>query len=169
MAEVKVTKDLENKQLIIEATFDAPKEKLWRAYTDKEWFEKWWGPEGWETTTKEFNFTPGGRIHYCMKCVDENQGEWFGQESWGLTVINEIDDQNSYSATDHFSDASGVANTEMPGMTLAVEFKESDGKTTVINRTITETAEQLEQLLNMGMVEGFSSQLNRLEALVSAE
>lgn len=168
MAEVKVTKDLENKQLIIEATFDAPKDKLWRAYTEKDQFEQWWGPEGWETTTKEFNFAPGGRVHYCMKCVDENQGEWFGQESWGVTTINEIDPGNSYSATDHFSDESGAVNTEMPGMTLAVEFKEVDGKTVVVNRTITETAEQLEQLIKMGMVEGFSSQLNKLEALVTA-
>ena len=81
MSQTKVTKDLENKTLIIERTFDAPAQKLWRAYADKEWFEQWWGPEGWQTTTKEFTFAPGGRIHYAMKCVDENQGEWFGQES----------------------------------------------------------------------------------------
>ena len=40
MDKTKVTKDLENKTLTIERTFDAPKEKLWRAYTDKEWFKK---------------------------------------------------------------------------------------------------------------------------------
>lgn len=167
MAEVKVTKDLENKQVIIEVTFDAPKEKLWRAYTTKEQFEKWWGPEGWQTTTKEFDFRPGGRIHYGMKCVDENQGEWFGQESWGITTIDEIDEMNSYRATDSFADADGNINESMPSMTLAIEFKEENGKTTVINRTITETTEQLEQLINMGMVEGFSSQINRLEALLA--
>ena len=168
MADVRVNKDLENKQLIIEATFNAPLEKLWKAYTTKEQFEKWWGPEGWETTTKEFDFKPGGRVHYCMKCTDPNQKEWYGQEAWGLTIINEIDEPNSYSATDHFSDESGVPNTEMPTMTLAVAFRHEDGKTTVVNRTITETVEQLEQLLKMGMVEGFSSQLNRLEQLVAA-
>lgn len=166
MAEVKVTKDLDNKTLTIEATFNASKDKLWRAYTDKEWYEKWWGPEGWETTTKEFNFAPGGRVHYCMKCVDKNQGEWYGQESWGMTTIQEIDEPNSYSASDQFSDAEGKVNTELPSMTLAVEFKEENGKTTVINRTITETAEQLEELIKMGMIDGFKSQLNRLEKLV---
>jgi uncharacterized protein YndB with AHSA1/START domain len=168
MTDVKVNKDLENKQLTIEATFNAPLEKLWNAYTTKEQFEKWWGPEGWETTTKEFDFKPGGRVHYCMKCVDQNQKEWYGQESWGLTIIEEINEPNSYRATDHFTDESGVPNTQMPSMTLAVEFKEENGKTTVINRTITETADQLEQLVKMGMVEGFSSQLNKLEQLVEA-
>lgn len=166
MTEVQVNKDLENKQLVITVTFDAPIEKLWKAYTTKEQFEKWWGPEGWETTAKEFDFKPGGRVHYCMKCVDKNQGEWYGQESWGMTTINEIDEPNSYSATDRFSDADGNINSELPPMTLGVEFKEENGKTTVTNRTITETAEQLEQLIKMGMVEGFSSQLNRLEKLV---
>jgi uncharacterized protein YndB with AHSA1/START domain len=169
MADVKVTKDLENKQLIIEATFVASKDKLWKAYTEKEQFEKWWGPEGWETTTKEFDFKPGGRVHYCMKCVDEKQAEWFGQESWGMTIIEEIDEFNSYSARDHFTDAEGKLNTDMPSMTLSVEFNEVDGKTTVINRTITETAEQLEELIKMGMVEGFKSQLNRLYQLVEGQ
>lgn len=168
MAEVTVNKDLENNTLTIEATFDAPLEKLWNAYTTKEQFEKWWGPEGWETTAKEFNFTPGGRVHYGMKCVDPNQKDWYGQESWGMTTIEEIDEPNRYRATDRFADADGNVNNELPSMTLEVEFKEQDGKTTVTNRTITSTSEQLEQLINMGMVEGFKSQLNRLYALVES-
>ena len=78
MNETKVTKDLESKTLIIERSFNAPKDRLWQFYAVKEKFEQWWGPEGWETTTKEFDFTPGGQVHYAMKCVDEAQGEWFG-------------------------------------------------------------------------------------------
>lgn len=166
MKDVKVTKNLEGCQLIIEASFNAPKERLWHAYTNKDWFERWWGPEGWETTTKEFDFNPGGRVHYCMRCVDKNQSEWFGQESWGLTIIEEIDPQNSYTARDHFSDETGAINSDLPAMVLSVQFLESDGVTKVINKTITETKEQLEELIKMGMVEGFSSQLNRLESLV---
>lgn len=167
MAEVNVTKDLENNTLIIEYVANAPKEKVWRAYAEKEMFEKWWGPEGWETTTKEFDFRPGGRVHYCMKCVDENQGEWFGQESWGLVVMQEVNAPDSFMGKDYFSDAEGNQNSEMPGQTMSVELVEEDGKTRIISRSITETPEQLEELLKMGMVEGFSSQLNRLEALLA--
>lgn len=72
MAEVNVTKDLENKLLIIEHIANGSKEKVWQAYADKELFEKWWGPEEWETTAKEFDFRLGGRIHYDMHCVDTN-------------------------------------------------------------------------------------------------
>ena len=168
MADVKVTKDLENKTLIIEYVANAPKEKVWQAYADKEWFEKWWGPEGWETTTKEFNFTPGGRVHYCMKCVDKNQGEWYGQESWGLVEMEEINAPDSFTGKDYFSDAEANKNSDMPGQTMSVELVEEDGKTRIISRSITETAEQLEGLIKMGMVEGFSSQLNKLNQLLAA-
>lgn len=167
MEKTKVTKDVENKTLIIERTLDAPKEKVWRAYADKEWFEKWWGPEGWQTTAKEFDFKPGGRVHYGMKCVDENQGEWFGQESWGLMQIETIDEPNKFTARDYFCDPEGNINTDMPSQMFSVEFVEEDGKTRLINRAMPETVEQLEQLIKMGMAEGFSSQLKRLEVLLA--
>ncbi len=167
MADVKVTKDLENKTLTIEYALSAPKEKVWRAYADKEWFEKWWGPEGWETTTKQFDFKPGGTIHYGMKCVDKSQGEWFGQESWGLMKIESVDEPNSFTAKDYFSDPEGGIKEDMPGQQFVVELIEENGKTRLISRSIVESAEQLEELIKMGMVEGFSSQLNKLDRLVA--
>lgn len=167
MDKTKVTKDLENKTLTIERIFDAPKEKLWRAYADKEWFEKWWGPEGWETTTKEFNFAPGGKIHYGMKCVDENQGEWFGKESWGLMQIESVDEPNSFTAMDYFSNPEGSADETMPSQKFVVELVDENGSTRLVCRCVTETADQLEELVKMGMVEGFSSQMNKLEQLLA--
>lgn len=168
MAETRVTKDLDNNTLIIERTFDAPIDKLWQAHTDKDMFEKWWGPEGWETTAKEFDFKPGGRIHYGMKCVDKNQGDWFGQTSWGLTIIDSVDKPNGYKGYDYFSDESGKIDEKLPPMAMEVDFKEEDGKTTVTHRAITDTPEQLEEVVKMGMAEGFDSQLNRLEKLLQS-
>lgn len=169
MDKTKVTKDLENKTLTIERSFDAPQELLWQYFADKERFEKWWGPEGWETTCKEFNFAPGGRVHYGMKCVDENQGEWFGQESWGVMSIEEIDAPNSFTYTDYFSDADGTLNKDMPALVVVNEFSEADGRSTFRSRSVADSAEQIEQLLAMGMVEGFSSQLNKLDALFAED
>lgn len=167
MEKVKVSKNPENKTLTIEQTFDTTKENLWRAYSKKEWFEKWWGPEGWETTTSEFDFQPGGKIHYCMKNVDKNQGEWFGQVSCGLMEIRKVDELNSFSAVDYFSDTEGAVNEQMPSQKMEVEFVEEEGKAHLISRSVMESAEQLEELLEMGMVEGFTSQLNKLEKLLN--
>lgn len=166
MPDVKVTKDLENKKLIIEYVANGPLEKVWRAYATKDWFEKWWGPEGWETTVKEFTFTPGGRVHYGMKCVDKNQGEWFGKTSWGLMEIQAVEDAKSFTYKDYFSDEAGTLNKDMPVLTITNEFTEQDGKTRIVSTSLADSAEQIEQLIKMGMVEGFSSQLAKLDLLV---
>lgn len=168
MDKTKVTKDLANKTLTIERSFDAPKEKVWRAYADKNMFEAWWGPEGWQTTAKTHDFRAGGKIHYGMKCVDKNQGEWFGKESWGLMEIETIDEPNSFTAKDYFCSPDGTVDTTMPVSRFKVEFIEENSQTRLVCNSLSETVEQLEQLVKMGMIEGFSSQLNKLEALLKA-
>lgn len=168
MAELKIDKDLDNKTLTLTYVADGPKDKVWRAYADKEWFEKWWGPEGWETTTKQFDFRPGGVVHYGMKCVDENQGEWFGQISWGLMDVQSVDEGNSFTYQDFFSDENGSKNTELPALTVTNTFTEENEKTTIVSRSVADSAEQIEELLKMGMAEGFASQLRKLDSLVNA-
>lgn len=166
MSELKVTKDLENKKLITEYLAAGPKDKVWAAYTQKDMFEKWWGPEGWVTTAKEFNFTPGGRVHYGMKCIDENQGEWFNQTSWGLMEIKAIEEGKSFTYGDFFADEAGNINKDMPVITVTNEFIEDGNKTRIISTLLADSADQIEQLINMGMTEGFSSQLKKLDILV---
>ena len=165
--ELKVTKDLENKSITMEREFDGPIDKVWRAYAEKEWFEKWWGPEGWETTCKEFDFTPGGRIHYDMKCVDKNQGEWFGKSSWGLMVIDTVNSPSSFSYTDYFSDENGATNEQMPVLKITNKFVEENGKTKLVSTRVAESAEQIEELIKMGMVDGFTSQLRKLDQMLA--
>lgn len=166
MADVKVTKDLENKTLTIEYEVNAPKEKVWRAYSDKDWFERWWGPEGWQTTTKEFDFRPGGRVHYDMHCIDKSQGEWYDQHSWGLMDIQSVEEGSRFSYVDYFSDENGTLNHEMPALTVTNEFIDEGGKTRIVSRSLADSAEQIEQLISMGMIEGFTSQLHRLDTLL---
>ncbi len=167
MADVKVTKDLENKTLTVEAVVNGSKDRVWRFYADKESFEKWWGPEGWETTAKEFDFRPGGRVHYDMHCVDKNQGEWYDQHSWGIMDIENVDEGNSFVYQDAFSDESGAVNPELPTMQCTNKLVEEDGKTRIISTIVAETAEQLEEVLKMGIEEGWSSQLDKLDALLA--
>lgn len=166
MDKTKVTKDLPNKTLVIERSFNASKEKLWAFYAEKEKFEAWWGPEGWQTTTKQFEFKSGGRIHYCMKCVDQNQTEWYGKESWGLMDIETMSAPDRFSALDAFTDESGQINSSMPTQRFEVELVEENGVTRLICKVVAESAEKLEEVIKMGMIEGFDSQLNKLEAQI---
>lgn len=114
----------------------------------------------------EFSFEPGGRVHYGMKCVDERQGEWFGQTSWGIMEITNVEDAKSFTYKDYFSDEQGTVNKEMPALTVTNEFFEEDGKTKIVSTCLADSADQIEQVVKMGMVEGLSSQLSKLDALV---
>lgn len=57
----------------------------------------------------------------------------------------------------------------MPSQKFVVEMiDEGNGKTRLLTRSILDSVEQLEQVLQMGQVEGFTSQLNKLEQLLAA-
>ncbi|HRJ06185.1 MAG TPA: SRPBCC domain-containing protein [Candidatus Saccharibacteria bacterium] len=161
-----VTKKPETNQLVFERTFDATQERVFNAFSNADALAKWWGPRGWQTETKEFNFEPGGRWHYGMKCVDENQGEWFGQTSWGIMQYNTIDQPNGFTYIDYFSDETGAINESMPKTETTMNFETVDGKTRVTGTTTCESREAYDQLVNMGMVEGLSETWDRLEEYV---
>lgn len=167
MSKTHFTKDAENKMLTIERVFDAPREKVWQAYTDAKAITKWWGPRGWETTVKELEFKPGGTWIYCMKCVDENQGEFYGQESCGKAVYESIDEPNEFTYRDYFADADGNIDEDMPAMTITLQFIEQDGKTKLVSRSIFDTLEGYEKVIAMGVEQGFEETLDRLEEYVA--
>ena len=161
MSETKITKNADTFELIMERTFDAPLERVWKAWTGEE-INKWWGPHGWETTTKHMDFSPGGYWHYGMKCVDKNQGEWFGKESWGKAVFKEVDAPNRFVYEDHFVDAEGNETPGMPVMTIAMEFTEADGKTTVKSTGKFQSKEDYDKVIGMGVEQGAAETWDRL-------
>jgi hypothetical protein len=80
--------------------------------------------------------------------------------------IQSINAQDSFTYKDYFSDEAGTINETLPALTITNEFIDQDGKTKIVSTSLAQSAEQIEQLIKMGMVEGFSSQLNRLDELV---
>lgn len=50
--------------------FDAPRELVWKVWTDPKHIEQWWGPIGFSTTTKVFDFRPGGQWLFTMHGPD---------------------------------------------------------------------------------------------------
>lgn len=160
MSETKITKDRAAKSLVMERTFQAPRDRVWRAWTTDE-INKWWGPRGWETTTKHQEVTPGGYWHYGMKCVDESQGEWFGQESWGKAAFEAVEEPTKIVYKDYFVDAEGNENNDMPVMTNTIEFIEEDGKTRVVSTGVFESEEDYDKVIGMGIEQGAAETWDR--------
>ena len=67
----------------IQRTFSAPLTRVWRAWTDLNQFEQWFGPKGVVCVAVTRDFRPGGVFHYRMRSAD-------GQENWGRCAYREI-------------------------------------------------------------------------------
>ena len=73
-----------DRELLIERSFDAPRDLVWSAFTEPERLAHWWGPAGWTLPHCTLDLRVGGRWHYCMRGPG-------GEESWGLATYEEID------------------------------------------------------------------------------
>ena len=60
----------EANDLMVERTLDAPRELVWRAWTDPEQLKRWWAPRPYETAECEIELRPGGRFYTRMTGPD---------------------------------------------------------------------------------------------------
>ena len=56
---------LEN-EIVIHRLFNMPVSKVWQAWTEPEYFKKWWGPIGFTCPSSEMEARVGGRYLSCM-------------------------------------------------------------------------------------------------------
>ena len=154
--------ETKGQELVMERVFDAPRELVFAAFTEAEHLKNWWGPRGWELTACNIDFREGGAWHYCMKCMDQNQGDFYGMESWGKAVFHEIVAGEKFVYTDYFSDADGNVSEGMPAALSTVLFEEVDGKTKVTSLVKYPTEEELKKVLEMGMQQGITETWDRL-------
>ena len=157
------------KELVLERVFKAPRELVFDAFSQAEHLKHWWGPRGWEVPYCTVDFRPGGKWHYCMKCVDENQGQFYGMESWGLGVYHEIDAPARIVYTDYFCDKDATINEDMPSTSCTLTFEEAAGGTKVTSRSTYATEEGLKTVLDMGMLQGITETWDRLAEHLEAQ
>ncbi|MDR0269369.1 SRPBCC domain-containing protein [Paenibacillus sp.] len=135
---------------------------VFKVFSEAEHLKQWWGPRGWVLTVCDIDFREGGSWHYCMKCSDPNQGDFYGFESWGKGVYREIVEGEKIVYTDYFSDADGNESEGMPSTLITLTFEEFEGKTKIVNRAVYDSAESLKKVLDMGMEQGFTETWDRL-------
>jgi uncharacterized protein YndB with AHSA1/START domain len=162
MSNKMITK-VEGRELTLERVFDAPRELVFQAFSEAEHLKQWWGPRGWTLTVCDIDFRPGGVWHYCMKCMDKNQGDFYGMESWGKAVYEDIVKSEKIVYVDYFSDAEGTESAEMPSTDVTLTFVEFEGKTKLINRGVYASPEALKTVLDMGMEQGIAETWDRLD------
>ena len=156
----------ETERMVVTRVFDAPRELVWKAWTDPIYVMQWWGPKGFTAPVCKMDFRVGGKSLLCMKTPE-------GQECWNLVEYHEIVLHEKIVSSMHFSDSMG--NKVDPAQ-LGIEYEAIEGAYDV---TIFEDLgngqtkltfvgnEPMESAKNSGQFEGWNQILDKLAAVVA--
>ncbi len=153
-------------QFAITRVFDAPRDLVWRVWTDEIHLLEWWSPKGFKTLSTKVDLRPGGMFHYGLEAPD-------GHKFFGRFIYREIVPQERLVYVLSFSDAEGgigrhFLNPKWPAELLTtVTFADKGGKTEISLRShpINATAEEI-RIFEEGapsMQAGFSGTFDQLD------
>jgi uncharacterized protein YndB with AHSA1/START domain len=156
-------------ELVIERVFDAPRELVWKAWTEPERVMSWWGPKDFTCPHCEIDFRVGGRWFSSMQSPEFNDGK----PIWGVGVYREIVPFERIVCTDSFADEQGnvvpASHYGMEGdfpeeMLVTVTFEEIDGGKTkmTLRHAGLPAGEHLE-----GANQGWNSSFDKLAAYLA--
>ena len=145
------------KEMIFSRIVNAPRELVFDVWTIREHVEKWWGPDGFTTTSKKFELKPEGVWLFTMHGPD-------GIDYPNKIVFMEID--RPAKLVYRHSDDEGVEPVRFHS---EVTFEEENGKTLITMHMIMETAEMLTKVVEeYGAYEGAIQHLARMRDYLEA-
>ncbi len=151
----------------ITRVFDAPREVVWKTWTDPELVKRWWGPKDFTAPVSEIDLRVGGKYVSCMRSPD-------GKDYWSTGIYSEIIPPTRLVCTDSFADEKGnVVPASHYGMSgdwpeellITVTFDEKGGKTTMTLRHEGMPEGEMSELAQSGWNESF----DKLAEVIAAE
>ncbi len=150
----------------------APRERVWRAYSEADQLAQWWGPKGADIRVLTLDFRPGGLFHYAMEFQP-------GHPIYGRFVYGLIQAPERLEYRSGFADETGgLTRAPFPQLKDSfplelhnvVTFEEQDGTTIVTGRStpINASAAEIETFTGMfdSMRGGFAGTFDKLDALL---
>ena len=153
-------------RMVITRVFDAPRELVWKAWTDPKYVMQWWGPTGFTSPVWKIDFRVGGKFLCCMRTPD-------GQDFWNAGEYHEIVPLEKIVSSMYFSDADGnkidpaqlgIEHEAIEGAYDVALFEDlGDGRTklTFIGN------ETMEEAVKSGQAEGWNQVLDKIAAVVA--
>ncbi|HEU0076360.1 MAG TPA: SRPBCC domain-containing protein [Longimicrobiaceae bacterium] len=155
-----VTSDKDALTLTVVGEYPVPVERLWEAYADPRQLERFWGPESWPATFTRHDMAVGGRSEYRMTGPD-------GSSSRGWWRFIAVEPLRRIEVEDGFSHDDGRPNEDMPSMRMVFTFEPTAGGSRFTSVTHFTSLESMEQLVEMGMIEGLKSALGQLDGVLA--
>ena len=143
-------------ELSIELILDAPKEKLYRCYTDPELLKQWFAPRPWKITKVDTDVRPGGRFNFTMQSPE-------GQDYPNTGIFLAVEPNKRLVTTDAVTPDFKPAG---PFMVAEVTFEDAGpGKTKYTAKARHWTEEAKVQHEQMGFIPGWTQCARQLEEL----
>ena len=156
-----LTRDDEALTLTVVADFAVSRQRLWDAYVDARQIEKFWGPPTYPSTFTRHDAFAGGRSHYTMTGPE-------GDQHGGYWVWESVDVPRQFVVTDGFADLEGNPVESMPVMRAEFAFDETPTGSRLTVTSTFASAEQLEQVVAMGMEEGLQESMSQIDAVLAS-
>jgi uncharacterized protein YndB with AHSA1/START domain len=153
MEKTNITAEPGKQEIIITRTFDAPRELVFKAYTDPKLIAKWWGPKRLTTTVDKMDARPGGLWRFVHRDTQGNEYAFHG-------VYHDSVPPERLVYTFEFEGAAGHVSLETG------TFEEHGGKTTFRGKSVFQSAEDRDAMINSGMEQGLTETMNRLTELL---
>jgi uncharacterized protein YndB with AHSA1/START domain len=142
------------RELVLTRLIDAPRDKVFQAWTDPVVLKQWFAPRPWSTPEAELNVRAGGSSFVVMRDPDGNDHPYHG-------VYLEVIPNRKLVFTDAYTTAWQPSGK--PFMTVILTFEDEGGKTRYTARARHWTVEDRENHEKMGFHEGWGQCAAQLE------
>lgn len=163
MTDAAATSPGDERVITMTHVFDAPRELVFKAWTDPRHLAQWWGPHGFTNPVCETDPRPGGTWRIDMRAPDgtiyPNRGRYLEVvEPERLVYTDDVED-----------DEVAWGDTPPPSAIITVTFEDDEGgqtRVTVVVRV--DSPEARDAMIEMGAVAGWTESMERLAALLAA-
>lgn len=160
MTTTKTTTSTEGRDLILTRVINAPREKVYDAWTKADLLKQWFAPKPWTTPRAEMDVRPGGTNLFVMSNPD-------GKEFPNRWVCLEAKKNERLVFTDAFVNAWQAS--DKPFMIVHLDFEDLGGKTRYTARVSHWTDADREAHEKMGFHGGWAMCAEQLAALVGGQ
>jgi uncharacterized protein YndB with AHSA1/START domain len=142
------------REIVSERVFDAPRDRVFAAYTDPELIPQWWGPRGTTTIVDQMDVRPGGAWRFVGRDPD-------GSETAFRGTYREVTPPERIVQTFEWEGMPGHVVVE------TATFEDLGGRTRVTAHSLFHTSEERDGMLDSGMERGLTETHDRLAELLA--
>jgi uncharacterized protein YndB with AHSA1/START domain len=143
-----------SREMLITLTYDAPRELVYKLYTDPQHIPDWWGPRNLVTTVESMELKTGGYWRYIQR---DQQNNVFGFHG----VYHSIEPNRRIISTFEWEGNPGHV------ILVTTSFEEQDGQTIIHEQDIFQSVEDRDGMINTGMEQGLNEGDERFKELLA--